>query len=100
MNSAASSAPPTTRSPPGEAARRSTSDTTTERARVVFHARASGSKDREYTILGISRQMRANSTTVGVAAGSRSADGQNPAISSQVTRPSRKAPAAESHSFR
>ncbi len=76
------------------------SSTSTERARVVFQPRASGERDREYTILGISRQMRANSTMVGPAAGSRSARGQNPAISSQVTRPSRKAPAAASHSLR
>ncbi|CAH0327788.1 hypothetical protein SRABI128_06463 [Microbacterium sp. Bi128] len=37
---------------------------------------------REYTILGMSRQIRANSAITAPAAGSWSAVGQNPSISS------------------
>jgi hypothetical protein len=45
----------------------------------------------ENTNLGISRQMPAYSTSVAVLVGIESAVGQNSAISSWVTRPSRKA---------
>jgi hypothetical protein len=65
---------------------------------VVF--RSARSRVLEYTILGMSRQIRANSTMGPVLDGSVSAVGQNPAISSCVTRPFRKAPIAPSCSLK
>src|SRR5580698_5995888 len=48
----------------------------------------------------MSRQMRANSAVNAGVSGSASAVGQCPAISSYVTRPSRKAPAVPSQSLK
>ena len=56
------------------------SSATTSRTTVVFQS--ARSRVLEYTILGMSRQMRANSTMGAVLEGSVSAVGQNPAISS------------------
>ena len=80
MKVAARSAPPRTMSPPGRALSAAISSGTTSRATVVFQSACS--RVRENTIFGISRQIRANSTMGAVLAGSWSAVGQNPAISS------------------
>lgn len=80
MNAAAKSAPPRARSPPGWALSARTSSATTSRTMVVFQS--APSRVLEYTILGTSRQMWANSTMGAVLDGSLAAVGQNPAISS------------------
>jgi len=72
--------------------------TSTSRAIVVFHSARSSVLEK--TILGMSRQIPANSATGPALDGSASAVGQYRAISSWVTRPSRKAPISPSCSLK
>src|SRR5215475_6714251 len=89
MKAAARSAPLSTMSPPDCSCSALISAASTFRMMVVFQS--ARSRVLENTILGMSRQMPANSTMGWVLAGSESAVGQNSAMSSWVTRPLRKA---------
>lgn len=87
MSAAAVVGPPMSMSKPGRARRAATSSTNPSRTTRLFQATLSS--ERDATILGVSRQMRAKSRVTGVAAGSSSAVGQESDMSWYIRLPYR-----------